>query len=328
MRKKTNRVLLLTLEKCGSQWVRDVLSAPEIVAISGYPHSGVSLNINMCNRLEIPDHTFSGPIYGMNQWEWQYWKRPGDKAVVVLRDPRDLMISMMFSMLYSHVSHDRVDSGRRMLHDMPNDEKRVAYMIPGSGIGARRRTYWTWLDGEHEDALVLRYESLVANQHAEFGKIFDWLGWKIPQEILYAVVDRLSFEARSGRKPGATDKFSHYRRGVSGDWRNYFVRQNGEQWERLYPGFLREIGYEESDDWWRDLPETLVGDASGEPEGAGKADPQAVMIEVLQNKQQQLHQELVDKERVIQQLLVERAEKELTSGMFFIARLRERLRGK
>ncbi|MDQ1314256.1 MAG: hypothetical protein QG662_365 [Pseudomonadota bacterium] len=328
MKTRTSRVLHITQEKCGSQWVRDVLSAPEIVAISGHPHSGISLNINACNRLEIPDHTFSGPIYGMNQWEWQYWKRPGDKAVVVLRDPRDLMISLMFSVLYSHVSDDRIDSRRRVLHDIPSDEKRVAYLIPSS-IGTRLRMYRTWIDGVHEDALVLRYESLVANQHAEFGKVFDWLGWKIPQEILCAVVDRLSFEARSGRKPGATDKFSHYRRGVPGDWRNYFVRQNGEQWERLYPGFLREIGYEESDDWWRDLPETLAGDTSGEPEGAGKVDPQAAMIEVLQNKQQQLQQGLVDKERVIQQLLVEREAGKLSAGRkSFISRLSERLRGK
>jgi hypothetical protein len=329
MKEKTNRVLLLTLEKCGSQWVRDVLSAPEIVAISGCPHSGISLNINSCNRLEIPAHTFSGPIYGMNQWEWQYWKHPGDKAVVVLRDPRDLMISLMFSWLYSHGSEARVDSGRRVLHDMPNDEKRVAYMIPGFGIGARRRMYWTWVEGVHEDALVLRYESLVANQHAEFGKVFDWLGWDVPKKTLDTVVDRLSFEARSGRKPGATDKFSHYRRGVSGDWRNYFTRQHGEQWERLSPGFLREIGYEESDDWWRDLPETLAVDVPGEPGDAGKADPQAAMIEALQTKQQQLQQELVDKERVIQQLLVERAAKKVLTGVIsFIARLTERLRRK
>lgn len=327
MTTSTSRVLHITLQKCGSQWVRDVLSAPEIVVISGYQHSGISLNINSCNRLEIPDQTFSGPIYGMNQWEWQYWKRPGDKAVVVLRDPRDVMISLMFSQLYSHSSNEWIDSNRRLLHEMSN-EARLTFMMYGS-VQAGRRMCRTWSEQEHDDALVVHYENLLSDQHTEFKKIFDWLGWDVPKETLDAVVDRLSFEARSGRKPGATDKFSHYRRGVSGDWRNYLARQHGEQWERLYPGYLREIGYEKSDDWWRDLPETLAGGAPCEPEDAGKADPQAAMIEALQTKQQLLQQELVDKERVIQKLLVERAAKKaLTGGLSFISRLSERLRKK
>lgn len=281
----------------------------------------------MCNQLEIPDHTFSGPIYGMNQWEWQYWKRPGDKAVVVLRDPRDVMISLMFSQLYSHSSNEWIDINRRLLHEMSNDA-RLAFMMAGS-VQSGRRMCRTWSEQETDDALVVHYEKLLADQHAEFARIFNWLGWGVSKETLDAVVNRLSFEARSGRKPGATDKFSHYRRGVSGDWRNYFARQHGERWERLYPGYLREIGYEESDDWWRGLPETLAGDVPGEAEDAGKADPQAAMIEALQTKQQQLLQELVDKERVIQKLILERAEKRvLTSSPSFISRLSERLRKK
>lgn len=302
--KIANRVLHITVEKCGSQWVRDVLSAPEIVACSGRPHSGVSLNIFACNRLEIPDQTFSGPIYGMNQWEWQHWRRPGDQAIVVLRDPRDAMISLMFSWLYSHGSDDRIDLARHKLHQLPNVEQRVAHMVKGSGNGLRRRMYRTWADGVHDDALVVRYESLVGDQHAEFSKIINWLGWNIPQETLDVVVNRLSFASRSGRKPGATDKFSHYRRGVSGDWRNYFTHEHGEQWERLYPGFLCEIGYETSDDWWHALPEKLDDTDASASEAIGKQDVQSSLIEMLQAKQKQLHQELVDKERVIQQLLL------------------------
>ena len=300
-KKRNNRVLHITLEKCGSQWVRDVLSAPEIVSFSGYPYSGISKNLFMCERLNIPEGTFSGPIYNMNQWEWQGWKRPGDKAIVVLRDPRDVMISKLFSWMYSHEPEKYVVTGRNILHNLADIEARVKHMITGSGLEIGLRTYRTWANGAHDDALVVSYEALVADQLGEFGKIIDWLNWNVPQKILNAVVKRLSFKERSGREPGETDKFSHYRRGVSGDWSNYFTRKHGELLEMRFPGFLREIGYEVSDDWWQSLPENQIEDMPADktiPEKSGK---QMELIDVLDYKLRQIQEELVKKESVIQE---------------------------
>lgn len=311
-----NRVLFITQPKCGSQWVRDVLSAPEIIANSGYSYSGISLSINNHHQLEIPDRTLSGPIYGMNQWEWQFWKQPSDRAIVVLRDPRDVMISQMYSWLYSHVDTPAVHARRGFLHELTDRNRRIESMICSSGLAAGWRVNRTWANYEGSDALVVHYESLAENQHDEFGKIIDWLGWGVPGAMLHKVVDRMSFESRSGRKPGETDVHSHYRRGVAGDWRNHFTREHGQEWERLYPGYLLETGYEASNTWWESLPsgvtstDSVESDSSGA--GAAKRDSQSALIEVLQTKQKQLVQELIDKESVIQQLLIEREECEST----------------
>lgn len=326
MQKNGNRVLHLTLEKCGSQWVRDVLTAPEVVACSGLPHSGISINLGLCSRLEIPEGTFSGPIYAMNQWEWQYWKHLGDKAIVVLRDPRDVMISLMFSWLYSHGSNDRIDLARQMLHELPTNEEKVARMIAIFGNGAWLRMYLTWFAGVDSDALVVRYEAMVVDQHSEFRKIFDWLGWNVSQETLEAVVNRLSFESRSGRKPGITDKFSHYRCGVAGDWRNHFTRKHGELWELLYPGFLFEIKYEKSNDWWHSLPDSRHDDSVAAKESLGKPDTQTELIDALQSKLRQLQQELVEKEKVIQDIINARKGEVPVSRETFLDRLRGYLR--
>ena len=295
-----NRVLHLTLEKCGSQWVRDVLNAPEVQEYSRRPYSGVTLSMADCQTLEIPDLTFSGPIYGMNQWEWEYWRKPNDRAVVVLRDPRDALISLLYSLLYSHVPTSMVDAFRKTLHGLENQEARISYLITSQRRSISFRMYKSWVAQETDSALLIRYENLIQNQQSGFRHILDWLCWPVPDDILSKVVDRLSFSSRSGRQPGEGDKLSHFRKGIANDWRNHFTREHGELWEQLYPGLLTEIGYEESDDWWLALPKT-------QRELAGEVDNnQLELIQALEQKLRSYQGELIAKEKVIQGLIAER----------------------
>lgn len=302
----SNRVLHITLRKCGSQWVRDVLSAPEIVRFSGLPYSGVTLvqSLKEHGSLSIKDNTFSGPIYGMNAWEWQYWKKPSDKALVVLRDPRDLVVSQMFSLLFSHASTEAIDFGRYLLHSMTDDTERLQYMIYETGKGNDEKFFLTWLHTQIPDVLQVRYEDLVASEFSCFRNIVDWLKWPVPEDVLANVVKRLSFEHRSGRKPGLEDKFSHYRRGVSGDWRNYFTKALGKWWEYLHPGFLTTIGYETADNWWEYLPDSLSGDNDSVPQEsmAYQGKVPASYVSVVERNLKLSSQQLVEKEHVIQEL--------------------------
>lgn len=301
MIKNCNRVVHITLPKCGSQWVRDVLTAPEIIGYSGIAHSGVTIDISLHGQLDLPCNTFSGPIYGMNQWEWNYWKQGGDKAVVVIRDPRDILISFIYSLMYSHASMGFVDTFKDTILEMSN-EARINYMIPRFGGAKAARILLTWTDELDDSAILIKYRDLVANQFSEFKKIIDWLGWKVPNETLQTVIKRLSFEERSGRARGDENKFSHYRKGVSGDWRNHFTRQHGQLWEKLFPGLLKAIGYEDKDDWWSELPEKqdIENDLANPP----KKEPSKnnARLEALQYRNCQLEKELIEKEKVIRML--------------------------
>lgn len=295
-----NRVLHLTLEKCGSQWVRDVLNAPEVQAYSRRPYSGVTLSMADCRTLEIPDFTFSGPIYGMNQWEWEYWRNPDDRAVVVLRDPRDALISLLYSLLYSHVPTSMVDAFRKTLHGLENQEARISYLITSQRRSISFRMYKSWVTQETDSALLIRYESLIQDQQSGFRKILDWLHWPVPDDTLGKVVERLSFSSRSGRQPGEGDKLSHFRKGIANDWRNHFTQEHGELWEQLYPGLLTEIGYEQSNDWWLALPKT-------QRELADETDSDQIeLIQALEQKLRNQQAELIAKEKVIQGLITER----------------------
>lgn len=313
------RVVHITLIKCGSQWVRDVLCAPELLRFSDMAYSGETCNYLSKGHVVLPEGEFSGPIYGMNRVEWQCLKCPGDKAVVVLRDPRDSLISHLYSTLYSHPNSIRVECLRNILSDIPHNDKRIKLLI--LNFAPRVRFYLTWAINAEDDAFVTRYESLIQDQCGEYRRILDWLGWHVPVEVLDAVVERLSFKTRSGRSAGETDIFSHYRRGIKGDWRNHFSREHGRLWEQLYPGFLVKIGYESSEDWWMSLPEEVheTRPSLSKPNGI---DPDACRIEALTQRIKRVEKELAEKEQEIQTLskacyerleLIERQDKEIKS---------------
>ena len=57
------------------------------------------------------------------------------------------------------------------------------------------------------------------------------------------------FEARSGRKPGEEDVTSHERKGIAGDWRNYFTPKVTREFKQRYGSLLVATGYEKGFGW-------------------------------------------------------------------------------
>jgi hypothetical protein len=247
------RRLHLTFHKCGSQWVRDVLAAPEVVASSGYPLHRSSADLHLEPWPDQPDGTFVGPVYNAARHDWEAVAGAADRALVVLRDPRDRAVSMAQSAAFSHVPTAHTRLTRSMVLALPQSLRlRQALADLMHCAGALR----SWVDPCRRDArvLVLTYEGLIADSAAAFSAVFDHFAWPVPTAAMQSAVARLSFRARSGRSPGQVDESSHYRRGVAGDWRAYFDQDLGSDMEAAYPGLLVDMGYERDPDWWRGLP--------------------------------------------------------------------------
>lgn len=282
----------ITLGKAGSQWVKDVLTDPQIFAGQGLrlvqPQGGFS----MASFAAEPDRTLVAPAFHVSYDEWRAFSRAGDRSVVVLRDPRDSIVSWAFSVAYSHVTEPHVSIIRPAM---------LALDLRGK-LEVSMYTYWESADVQRSWAnraptpseRVFRYEDLVADEHAAFRSMIDYLGWRVDAADLTEVVDRLTFAKRSGgRVRGEKDAFSHFRNGVPGDWKNYFDRSLAERFERASPGLLTALGYETSDDWWRGQPETVEALAA---EAAGDVD--AMRRELARTRAS-----LVAAERVREQLL-------------------------
>ncbi len=209
----------------------------------------------------------ASPIYTAGFADWL--KRPAasddDRCVVVTRDPRDIIVSLVLSLALSHTPNE-VTSILRLPIRHANKEDRIR-------IGIHLFSHWaaqfrSWFAPESDDDILrLDYADLVADEQAAFRRIFAYLGWEIPDEVATTVINTHSFLATSGgRRRGEENEFSHRRKGISGDWQNHFSRQTGEMFETSFPGLLAYCGYEQGTDWWTGLPEESPPDESAAEE--------------------------------------------------------------
>jgi hypothetical protein len=202
------------------------------------------------------DGLFCGPMFSVSFEEWEPYRRPGFKAIHVARDPRDAIVSMTFSFAYSHETQPHIELIRPILLASGMREKLMLGMYQ----------YWqsSWIERSWagrpstEFEYVTSYERIVGDEFGEFRAMFDFLGWTMADGTLRQIIDYHSFESRSrGRQRGTESRYSHYRRGVAGDWKNFFDRKLGQQFERVCPNLLVELGYERANNWYESLPESI-----------------------------------------------------------------------
>ena len=254
MEKNAASVYHLTFPKCGSQWIRDVLTAPEVAEHVDVRWLGEGGNLMKRGWPTASPGNFIGPVYHASREDWEHYRQPGDRAVAVIRDPRDRLISWVFSMTYSHVSNGGTDLIRGPLQKLGiRDSLRIGM----DEFSRCFRAYLSWAGGSSDGVYVTSYEEIVKNELIEFQKIIGFLEWDVPQASLESATDRLSFSKRSGRERGDENIYSHYRKGKPGDWRRFFDRETGQLWEKHFGGVLTKLGYESDEDWYLGLPEQL-----------------------------------------------------------------------
>lgn len=253
----------ITLGKAGSQWIKDVLTDPDILSLQNGvrlapPPTGM---YTMADFVNEPDGSFVGPMYHVRYDDWKRYAANTDRSIVVLRDPRDSIVSWAFSLTYSHVTEPHVQIIRPALLglDLRGKLEIAMYTYWESSMAQR-----SWARKPQTDSeLVLTYEEFVADQHRAFERVLQFFGWSVPEDVLTIVIDRLSFEKRSGRARGEKQDYSHYRNAMAGDWKNYFDRGLGERFEAACPELLIELGYERSPNWYERLPDEIPALSEG-----------------------------------------------------------------
>lgn len=67
----------------------------------------------------------------------------------------------------------------------------------------------------------------------------------LPHAYIPTVLDRFTFTSLSGsqRRPGEVDEMNHYRKGIPGDWRNYFTARHMKAFRERYGDLAERLGY-------------------------------------------------------------------------------------
>ncbi len=202
------------------------------------------------NKLQIiPTGVIVSPLYIRYEDFLKMRKPKSYRAFFVMRDPRDLIISDYFSLKYSHATiHPYIMQMREKLNGMPEQEgilERIHHF----------KSYYETLRGwmrstENEKIQIVKYEDVFVNKPLEaMGTICQHCEIDLSEVNLQALLDKFSFKKLSGREPGRENAQSHYRKGVAGDWKNYFSPEHKQVFKGQAGDLLIKLGYEKNMEW-------------------------------------------------------------------------------
>ncbi len=156
-------------------------------------------------------------------------------TVFVQRDPRDVAIS---TWLYNH----KVQSLHHFIQGM---------CLPY--VNSYERHIRMWLDDRKKAEYYTSYELLHENARAQLWTAIKVLtGKELDVGFLDAVVERQSFATLKAKD--IEGKFDHtMRRGVVGEWKEYFTVEAGQYMQKHMGNFMIEEGYVQDRHWWKEL---------------------------------------------------------------------------
>jgi hypothetical protein len=248
------------VQKSGSQWLSSILSDPMVYKMSHMkvynPHKDF-FSANSVQELILhppPVNKIISPLYiGLED----FLKIPKPlkyKAFFVMRDPRDIVISWYFSAKYSHRKYPPIKKIRKILQTM-NDEEAILYLcktvFKGSLPLYRAMGNWYLHRKENERIIVLRYEELIGEKKIDtFKRLMAHLDMTFTEKDIEHLLEKYHFERFSrGRAAGVENIKSHYRKGVSGDWKNYFSEEHKKIFKEEHGQLLIDLNYEKDLDW-------------------------------------------------------------------------------
>jgi hypothetical protein len=244
-----NKYVYVSHHKCATQWtlniLRDVCALKRLPAAKCDWRERIGWPTLLLNKfIMIQDH--SSHIVDIEAIQ--------GRGFHVIRDPRDILVSMYFSHKNSHVVSDprarEILRNREVLSRVGKQEG-LRYLMDHSGYFERVMREMAHWDYGMENFYETNFEMLTREPVAEFSEVFGFLGLPIAGLDLEGIVQRNSFNTLKKRWDEAhpDKRGSHYRKGQSGDWANHLQAESREMFKRRYGELLIRLGYEQDDRW-------------------------------------------------------------------------------
>lgn len=255
-------------QKTASQWFRKILTDPIVYKYTGlaaFPYFQQGLRYAQAGDAQpegfihldkpLPKRTIGIHLYIDYPTYLGVPKPAKHKTFFVLRDPRDTIVSWYFSAKYSHELREEADAVSRLTPQLRSAlEERT--LSAGLKLIIDKLEHWgsfwaqrSWMrvTEDQENIRVFRYEDLVRDERTFLNALFEYLDINVPEHKFSALYDRHRFEWYSGgRKRGAEeDQHAHYRKGVSGDWKNYFDDSTTAYFRKTTGDLLEVLDYRE-----------------------------------------------------------------------------------
>ena len=244
---KVPTTMHVTHAKAGSTWIDNLLR--ELFRSRVAPRGrlvAAATGGDLSKHCFEPDRIYSA----MSMTREQFGAHPelrGIRRFVVIRDLRDTLVSLYFSLRYSHPIYGKTQDHRDKLNELSVEEG-LLYLI-GAQIPGAAAVQASWLN---HDEILLRYEDLLENAFDLLrGVLIERLALPVSEAALTRAIERTRFERVFKRKLGEEDVQSHGRKGLPGDWKNHFTPEIRRQFAEKFGQLLIDTGYEKDLAWAR-----------------------------------------------------------------------------
>lgn len=245
--------------KAGTTWISKIINSVCLyreIKVAGF-HSPEVFNYDLKTTITHNNITF----FSYTNADISYVHHiPNLKGFHVVRDPRDIVVSAYFSHLYSHATEywPELVEQRNRLRCLSKNEgllltiKFLEHLKVNNLALYLFDSMYNW-DYSLHNIMELKFEDIISNPYEKFAEIFRFLGIGDDLKALTALKEALKendfFAMSGGRSPGQEDIKNHYRKGVSGDWRNHFQKEHINYFKAKYNDLLIKLGYEVCQDW-------------------------------------------------------------------------------
>lgn len=235
-------VFHVTHWKAGSQWIHRILKecTPDRIVVPEVDET------QFLGRPLEPGRVYPTVYVTREQFESaalpQNWRR-----FVIIRDLRDTLVSAYFSIKTSHpILDSRLATWRAALNSMGLEDGLM--YVTKEWLPPCARIQHSWVK---TDERLIRYEELLEHDLETLETILlDHCQIPISRGSLREIVLANRFERLTGGRPrGQEDEAAHERKGIVGDWRNYFTEGIKREFKDRYGDLLIATGYEGSSDW-------------------------------------------------------------------------------
>ncbi len=252
---KNNIVFIAGLPKSGTTWFQNLLCeipgyvmyTPLHVVNSGY--TDFSLREDTFSQISIPNTVIKLHTRGTPE-NISILHRNKVKYCIMYRDMRDVALSWFFYVKNVNPGH----SLHARLQSMEVDEGLLFFIENEDMEGDGVLPYFNWLNNwlknrDPRESIVLTYEALRAKTKQELKRVTSFFDIVLSDAEIDGIVKAQDFKRLSGRNPGEGDDKNFVRKGIIGDWRNYFTDEHKKRFKARAGKFLIDLGYESDYDW-------------------------------------------------------------------------------
>jgi len=162
------------------------------------------------------------------------------KAVLVVRDPRDILVSRYYSKAVSHrLPFEGSNKRDRVVQERKQAQKQSIDAFVRNESDKLLKTYNAYLDGllrDHPDVHIARYEDMTADVEVWLSDLLEYVEIDPPQDLKEEIIA----EARAVQDRKREDKTAHVRKGKPGD---HVGKLNSESIYHLNQKFSRVLSH-------------------------------------------------------------------------------------